>query len=933
MKKNNTAILLLCIILVSSFIQLSFIRVSRQDSDGAIIGLMAKHILKGEVPLFFYGQGYMGTLEAFFAAPFFLLFGASPFVLMHAIFFLSIIFILLTYILAGEMFGKRAALFAALYVAIPPAALRAFYKTAKGGYIETLIFGTLILLLTYRFVYRNLSRSQKRRTLIVLGFVSGIAWWTDLLIIYYILTSAVFLFLKDKKFFLKSGFWLLVIFFLIGSAPFWVYNFTHGFWSFKMGRVCDVAPRLEHLSSIFTRKIPALLEVRPIYCSKELVILGKILGVLYILLFIGVIIRRRKGLKNLFKLSIEGTGGIEMLFVFLVLVVAICNVTRYGPGAVLRYVIPLYSFFPLVIAYSLAVLWKRSKVFAAVILSFIMLIHLTTIVKAYSLHRNPEFLTGCGFPDNKPVIDFMKENEISAGYASYSHAPRITFESNEEIIVAEPHRARYPKYAVIADSVNNPAYIFWGNELRNFGMKDFREYVKAAGGDCKKKKIGRFSVHYSFSPPPYDSEPIPRAGWKGKSSHNEELVPLAFDDNISTRWTSCMPQSPGMSYELDLGRTYTVNKICFAALSSFHDFPHGYILEASVDGVKWSCVSSLKPTRGSFFWIGERFFWKPDHERMEICFEPAPARFLRLTQTGEEIAYYWSIEEIFVFSAEERLVGKEYNLERLIGFLNRAGVRYVYGDELVSSQITVETDDKIAALKPFYNEGRRWFNELFPKAAKITRLIDFKAGTAIVVRKLDEEFLESSFKRYRIEYDKEVIGGYRVYLNLEVPEWRSVGNCRGDPCGRPVLWQALDRKNWKVFAGDNETGAGKGIDGDVTTRWTSGRAQESGMHYGIDLGKRCRVTGIELQLGQWTEDYPRGYEVEVSDDGEEWTEAETVYIGRYYWSGFNILSMGQDGGSVRIKLSEPASVRYIKIKQTQSDMVYYWSIAEMKVFE
>jgi len=34
------------------------------NADEAVVGLMARHILQGERPVFFYGQNYMGSLDA-----------------------------------------------------------------------------------------------------------------------------------------------------------------------------------------------------------------------------------------------------------------------------------------------------------------------------------------------------------------------------------------------------------------------------------------------------------------------------------------------------------------------------------------------------------------------------------------------------------------------------------------------------------------------------------------------------------------------------------------------------------------------------------------------------------------------------------------------------------------------------------------------------
>src|SRR5512137_667209 len=47
------------------------------NSDEAIVALMARHILQGERPAFFYGQAYMGSLDAYLIAGAFAFMGES----------------------------------------------------------------------------------------------------------------------------------------------------------------------------------------------------------------------------------------------------------------------------------------------------------------------------------------------------------------------------------------------------------------------------------------------------------------------------------------------------------------------------------------------------------------------------------------------------------------------------------------------------------------------------------------------------------------------------------------------------------------------------------------------------------------------------------------------------------------------------------------
>ena len=51
------------------------------DADEAIVGLMGRHVLQGEFPIFYYGQKYMGGLEPHLAALGFAIGGATPLVL------------------------------------------------------------------------------------------------------------------------------------------------------------------------------------------------------------------------------------------------------------------------------------------------------------------------------------------------------------------------------------------------------------------------------------------------------------------------------------------------------------------------------------------------------------------------------------------------------------------------------------------------------------------------------------------------------------------------------------------------------------------------------------------------------------------------------------------------------------------------------------
>src|SRR6267378_8255777 len=92
------------------------------DGDEAVVGLMARHIaFLGDRPVFYYGQPYLGSLEAFSAAPLFRLFDSSTVLLKLVPTAYSLGFLALSALLARELFGMGAGLATAAYLAVPPA--------------------------------------------------------------------------------------------------------------------------------------------------------------------------------------------------------------------------------------------------------------------------------------------------------------------------------------------------------------------------------------------------------------------------------------------------------------------------------------------------------------------------------------------------------------------------------------------------------------------------------------------------------------------------------------------------------------------------------------------------------------------------------------------------------------------------------------------
>ncbi len=119
------------------------------DSDQAVIGLMAKHLSEGRaLPLFLYGQNYIFAVEAFMAAPVFLVAGASVAALKLPLLAINVLVgVLLIWLLERETgLAPRFAALAAVFFILPPPGTATALLEASGVNLEPFLYALLMWL-------------------------------------------------------------------------------------------------------------------------------------------------------------------------------------------------------------------------------------------------------------------------------------------------------------------------------------------------------------------------------------------------------------------------------------------------------------------------------------------------------------------------------------------------------------------------------------------------------------------------------------------------------------------------------------------------------------------------------------------------------------------------------------------------------------------
>ena len=149
------------------------------NPDEAIVGLMAQDIAAGErLPIYFYGQRYMGSLEAFVIA------AVSPFFAEHvhalrfgpALVFAA--FVALQSLMLTRWFGRRAGIAGSLLAIAASPMFMHWSISARGGYIEILLWGTALIWAYSEWFVPPVEPATRGRQL-MFGFLIGSGMWIN----------------------------------------------------------------------------------------------------------------------------------------------------------------------------------------------------------------------------------------------------------------------------------------------------------------------------------------------------------------------------------------------------------------------------------------------------------------------------------------------------------------------------------------------------------------------------------------------------------------------------------------------------------------------------------------------------------------------------------------------------------------------------------
>ncbi|MCB2190727.1 MAG: glycosyltransferase family 39 protein [Deltaproteobacteria bacterium] len=622
---------------------------SQVDYDEAVTGLMALEILQGKHQILFWGQPYMGTLEAYLAALLFKLFGPSTLMLRISLLIYGSAGVPALYALGRAAGGRRMGLLAACLWSLPPLFLSFQGVYVTGGHLEAVVAGALLLAGACRLAFDPPARAGLWA--LGLGVVGGLGLWSSLLILPLVAAALLGLCLARPSWLLSRGPWLAGLGLLIGAAPLLVWNAEHQWLTLvqvggsQLSRAWSNAEML--ISQVWTPmltgawwdghsvtgQMPALLPAAAL-----LLIYLPALG-----LAVAALVR---WVRRAWRRENPWQSPADLVSLALWVLLFLHASSGHGHKAILRYATPLMVPLTVLIALWLSKVNHWRPLVGAGLLAGLL---------AFNLYTHHLYLERFAQTPSRPVetvLEVLKDKGVDFSYAHGRVALPLTFESRGKFMAADFFGARNLSHLRQVDAARQPAWVTH-KRLAVPAPAMLDRALRRLGVWKKPLEVEQYVVWYDFDAAPPLS-PLPSQGWRTTAPGSAGTAVL--DRNLDTTWRT-NPDRTSM-LKLDLGQVQTVTRLSLLPGPNWPGRPgmlYNVVLLGSSDGRIWSTLAGGAGCMAGLTWRDKRVKLEPV-PAIELTFPARKVRYVFLAvEPGNPSWPPLEIAELFLYQPAEGL--------------------------------------------------------------------------------------------------------------------------------------------------------------------------------------------------------------------------------------------------------------------------------------
>ena len=275
---------------------------------------------------------------------------------------------------------------------------------------------------------------------------------------------------------------------------------------------------------------------------------------------------------------------------------------RTGPDD-LRYLYGIHAPLAALVGAGLAALWTARRAWAAVAGLALALgwgLGTWTLARAWESPDHAERVWEV--PSLDAPIAALQAKGTRSAYASLQFAGRLTLETGGAAIASQAWNERIPGDPLrFRDEVDLDPAAAWVLSTRlSRGMPraaGFRERMRGLGGAFEETEAGSFVVFHGFRPPYDESRPVPRAAIQPATLEGQSLGVQVLDRDPSTAWTSAAGLARGAGLALRIAPARRLSALALAV--DLDDSPLAVPWVASIGGE----VVAEGPARAGLQWV------------------------------------------------------------------------------------------------------------------------------------------------------------------------------------------------------------------------------------------------------------------------------------------------------------------------------------------
>ncbi|NLB69143.1 MAG: hypothetical protein GX804_05605 [Lentisphaerae bacterium] len=740
------------------------------NPDYAVVVLMVRHIVAGKgLPIFFYGQNYMGSLEPVVSSALAFIFGAKPFIVCLGTALLAFIMIVEVWRLARDVAGDFAAFIALLLTSIGPFSYFHYMASPRGGYALCLL---LTVLLIRDGVFLGVRKPASVRTEVIsflkIGFVTGLAFWNFWLVAPAVGAAGLMILWRIRLRIFRPSVWLPAAGgFFLGSLPWWLWFFTRsatgdgsvGGKGFSLSTCMMVVRRL------FDTRFPSLVSFG---FSDTFSRITVFIVVLLIILPVTAIIYsfyhssgrerntsivQRERFYPLYRLGFVSLLHFCALLIFYIF-------SSFGTYNTSRYLLPLI---PVWAVWSgsgigaLASLWKggdpatvSSGFLRKNIISFCCL-GIAAVI----------FLAGSGVMSLKKHIDRTSQqrtlHEAGLALTSVPASERPVFgefmhfglnwSTDEKTCLVSPRLWRYHPYLLELEEAVSPGV--FGN------MDVFTDFLKNTSTEATIISAGRYSFIYDAVPPTFLYAPVSQSVIESIVSHDGRDITRALIDfnGESSEMLNSIDSNNKYLISIKLRSPQNVSGVKLF-ITPENPIVQSRVLGRNENSDDWFEVSPSCRLR-NWYWSGHRFYSDGINHRTEILFaDEVRVSDLRIELSGFRDGAGLCIETLQLLCKGPKRE-KSVDIAEVANIIKSKGVERVFADRWYANAIYKELKGEVWTSREPAITGEDLFD---------TIILPRTPATAVAVLECERERTQEVFASAGINYEEVAAGGMVIFL-------------------------------------------------------------------------------------------------------------------------------------------------------------------------